>query len=135
MLQASQRRPPRPGGDVLSLTAQPSGATPGILAMHPGCTPRPRNRRVYEAACAAANGEPVVELDAQQITPRMRAWCGGSFLTVVEARHLRVGDIEEFELLSECERGHQFVLLRLEGDGAISGCIVGELDTPVYVLA
>lgn len=134
MLYASQRRPPRPGGDLPSLTAPPPGV-PGILTMYPGCTLPPRNMRVYRAACAAANGEHVVELDASQITPDMRAWCGSSFLTVVEARHMRLGDIEEFRTFGESTRQHQFVLLRLEGGGATTGWLIGEPDTPVYVLA
>lgn len=97
--------------------------------------PRPRNLRVYQAACAAAVGEAVTELDAQQITPCMRAWSGGHFLTVIEARHMRLGDIKEFELFGETTRSHEFMVLRLGGDGITTGWLVGELDTPVYVLA
>lgn len=103
-----------------------------------GCpvAPRPRNQRVYSAACAAACGEPVAELDASDVTPRMRAWCGGSFLTVIEARHMRLGDVAElYTQIGETGRAHQFVLLRLQGAGATTGWLIGELDTPVYCLA
>lgn len=124
------------GDECIPPAAQPPRATPGILTMYPGCTPRPRNRRVYEAACVAADGEHVIELDAHQITPRMRAWCGGSFLTVVEARLMCLGDIDELRTqIGEVARAHQFVLLQLNGDGATTGWLIGELDTPVYCLA
>lgn len=124
------------GDDTIPPAAQPSGATPDILTMYPGCTPQPRNRRVYEAACVAAHGEFVTELDASQVTPRMHAWCGGSFLTVVEARHMHLGDIKDLDTqINESARAHPFVLLQLERDGVTTGWIIGELNTPVYVLA
>lgn len=133
---APQPPPGSVGDDAIPPAAQPPGTTPGILTMYPGCTPRPRNKRAYDAACAAADGKLVTELDASQVTPRMRAWCGGSFLTVVEARHMQLGDIKSLEnQISQTAAAHPFVLLQLERDGVTTGWIIGELDTPVYVLA
>jgi hypothetical protein len=103
--------------------------------MYPGCTPRPRDKRAYDAACAAADGQHVIELNACQVEVGMRAWCNRSLLTVTNARHMRLGDLKDFELSSEATRSHRFVLLRLDGDGATTGWLIGEPDTPVYVLA
>lgn len=124
------------GDDAIPQAAQPPGPTPGILTMYPGCTPRPRNKRVYDAACAAAEGQRVQELDASQIVPGMHAWCGGSFLTVADAWHMHLGDIKSLEnQITSATAAHPFVLLRLAGDRFTTGWIIGELDTPVYVLA
>lgn len=124
------------GDDAIPQAAQPPGPEPGVLTMYPGCTPPPRNMRVYRAACAAASGERVQEFDASEIVPRMRAWCGGSFLTVIEARLMSLGQVEELrDQFSATALAHQFVLLRMEGDGATTGWLIGELDTPVYCLA
>lgn len=136
MPSIEQRRPLRPGGVDL-LSPQPPGLVPSELP-RAACpiNPRPRNRRVYEAACAAAEGEPVIELDAEDIVPPMRAWCGGSFLTVVEVRLMCLGDIAELHTqINDAGRAHRFMLLRLEGDGTTTGWLIGELDTPVYCLA
>lgn len=119
-----------------SAAQQPPGLTPGILTMYPGCTPRPRNKRVYDAACAVAEGRQVQELDASQIVPGMHAWCGGSFLTVADAWHMHLGDIKSLEnQITSATAAHPFVLLRLAGGSFTTGWIIGELDTPVYVLA
>lgn len=117
------------------LSIQPPGPGPGVLTMYPGCTPRPRNQRAYAAACAAANGELVQEFNASQVMPRMRAWCNSSFLTVINAEQRRVSEIDELSFNSESARNHWFVVLRLEGDGATTGWLIGELDAPVYCLA
>jgi hypothetical protein len=116
--------------------AQPPGLVPSELP-RAACpvNPRPRNQRVYSAACASADGEPVTEYDAFEVEPGQRAWCGGSFLTVVEAKVMTVGQISELIFSSESARSHRFVVLRLEGNGATTGWIIGELDTPVYCLA
>jgi len=112
---------------VLIPTEPPRAACP--------INPRPRNRRVYEAACAAAEGEKVVEYDAFEIEEGMLVWCGGSFLTVVAARLMHLGDFEELHRqFTGSTLAHQFVLLRLQGRGATTGWIIGELDTPVYAL-
>lgn len=125
------------GDDAIPQAAQqPPGLIPGILTMYPGCTPRPRNKRAWDAACAAAQGEPVQEFDASGVTPGMRAWCGSSFLAVVDAWHMHLGDIKSLEnQITSQAATHPFVLLRLEGNGCVTGWIIGELDTPVYVLA
>jgi len=92
--------------------------------------------RTYRAACAAANGELVQEFDAADVVPHMRAWCGGHFLTIVEAKLMCLGDVESLrDQFGQTTLAHQFVLLRLEGGGATTGWIIGELDTPVYCLA
>jgi hypothetical protein len=117
--------------------AQPPGLVPSE-SPRAGCpvNPRPRNLRAYQAACAAANGGPVQEFDAEDIVPRMRAWCGGHFLTVIEASLMCLGDIESLrDQFGQTTLAHQFVLLRLKGGGATTGWIIGELDTPVYCLA
>lgn len=131
------RPPDGPVGDErIPPAAQPPGTTPGILTMYPGCTPPPRNMRTYRAACAAANGELVQEFDASEVVPRMLAFCGGSFLTVIEANQMRLGDIKALQdQFTQATLVHPFVLLRLEGDGVTTGWIIGELDTPVYCLA
>ncbi|NUP52099.1 MAG: hypothetical protein HOW97_32970 [Catenulispora sp.] len=124
------------GGEGLFSETTPSESqpVPGILTMYPGCTPRPRDRRAYDAACAAANGQHVIELNACQIERGMRAWCGASFLAVTDAIGLTVGQIPDLATLGEEARRHPFVLIHLDGSAA-TGCIIGELDTPVYVLA
>lgn len=132
---APQPPPGSVGDDAFPSAAQPPGSTPGILTMYPGCTPRPRDRRTYEAACAAADGQLVVERFACQIKTGMRAWCAGHFLDVVEARHMRLGDLPDFQMSGEATRQHKFVLLHLEGDGATTGWLIGEPDNPVYCLA
>lgn len=133
MLEASQRRPLRLGGDP-SLTAQPPGPAPGILTMHPGCTPRPRDRRTYDAACAAADGEPVHELDACQVGPRTRIWHLRRFATVTQAEQKRVSDIAGHAFSGEAARQHVFVVLRLDDDDT-TGWLLAELTAPVYALA
>lgn len=99
--------------------------------------PRPRNQRAYNAACAAAEGDPVREYDAFEVEEGMRAWCCGSFLMVVAARLMRVGQIDDpgVKFLSEDSRNHPFVLLQLSGAGQATGWLIGDLDTPVYCLA
>lgn len=124
------------GDESIPRAAQPPGLVPSELprAACPA-NPRPRNQRAYSAACAAAEGEAVREYDAFEVDKGMHAWCGGHFLTVVEASIKTVGQIAELVFSSEEARTHRFVLLRLKGDGATTGWIVGELDTPVYCLA
>jgi len=99
--------------------------------------PKPRNERVYKAACAAAEGEKVIDYDAFEVEEGMQAFCCGSFLTVIAVSHLRVSQINDPNLrfLSEESRNHPFVLLQLQGDRQATGWLIGELDTPVYVLA
>lgn len=118
MLYASQRRPPRPGGDVPSLTAQPPGLVPSELP-RAGCpvAPRPRNMADYRAACAAAVGAPVKEINACDAMPGMRVWHSGHFLTV--SNNLRDGN--EVELL-------------LVGPGYVASRYT-TLETPLYCLA
>ncbi|MFL6113242.1 MAG: hypothetical protein ACJ786_18065 [Catenulispora sp.] len=134
MPSIEQRRPLRPGGVDL-LSPQPPGLVPSETP-RAGCpiAPRPRNQRTYAAACAAAQGDPVAEFDASEIVPGMRAWVGSRFLPVIEARHLTIGDIPALVFSSDNAKRHPFVLLRLAEDDR-SGWIVGELTTPVYVLA
>lgn len=117
--------------------AQPPGLVPSELP-RAGCpvNQRPRNAAVYKAACAAAEGEPVIERDAFEVEPGERAWCGGSFLTVIDALPMRLGDFSDLhKQFSQETLAHPFILLRLEGDGTTTGWIIGELDTPVYCLA
>lgn len=124
------------GDESIPRNAQPPGLVPSELP-RAACpvNPRPRNLRAYQAACKVADGKPVIEHDAFEVEPGQRAWCGGSFLTVIEARVMTVGQIPDLVFSSEQARAHRFVLLRLEGDGATTGWIIGELDTPVYCLA
>jgi len=125
------------GDESIPRAAQP----PGLIPSEPpraGCpiNPRPRNRRAYEAACMAAEGERVTEYNAFEIEEGMLAWCGGAFLAVTNAKIMRLGDFEEMrKQFTESTLAHQFVLLRLQGRGATTGWIIGDLDTPVYVLA
>lgn len=135
-------RHPAPAGPVgdesfPQAAQQPLGLTPSELP-RAACpiNPRPRNQRAYNAACAAAQGEPVREYDAFEVEEGMRAWCGGSFLTVTDARHMHLGDFEELHRqFNQTELAHPFVLLLLTGPGTATGWIIGDLDTPVYVLA
>jgi hypothetical protein len=125
------------GDETIPPAAQPPGLIPGTRATCPAeCTPRPRNPRVYKAACAAAEGEPVREYDAFEVEDGMRAFCGGSFLTVIEAQLKHLNDFKELrDQFGQTTLAHPFVLLRLEGGGATTGWLIGELDTPVYCLA
>lgn len=127
MLYASQRRPPRPGGDVLSLTAQPPGVIPGILTVYPGCTPRPRSLAEYRAACNAAEGDQVEEINAVNVMPgavvwhgghldkENKLWVGGRWMTAIGT--VRDGNTVEIDLVSDTGAGTRFA----------------QYDTPVYV--
>jgi hypothetical protein len=122
------------GDDVIPQAAQPPGLIPGTLATCPTtCTPRPRDLPAYRAACHAAQGEPVQELDASEIVPDMRVWTGVRFLTAAAVKHKRVADIGDF-LATEAARAHLYVEMRLDG-AEVAGWLLAELDAPVYVLA
>jgi hypothetical protein len=106
------------GDDTIPPAAQPPGLIPGTLATCPAeCTPRPRNLREYQAACAAAEGEPVVEIDACQAMPGMEVWHSSHFLTV--SSNLRDGDDVELLLV-----GNGYVAIRYT-----------KLNTAMYRLA
>lgn len=135
MLDITQRRPRRPGGDDPSLTAQP----PGLVPSEPpraACpiTPRPRIPEQYKAACAAAEGDPVCELNACDVTPGAQVWHCGHFLTVTCAERKTIGDIAGLTWVSESNRAHPFMVLALGGRDR-TGWLLADFDTPVYVLA
>lgn len=91
---------------------------PGTRATCPTeCTPRPRNPADYRAACAAAAGERVLEINAAGAMPGMHIWHSGHYLTV--SNNLRDGDRVELLLV-----GHGYVASRYT-----------TLDTPLYRLA
>jgi len=135
---ATTTAPAGPVGDEsIPRAAQPPGLIPSELP-RAACpiNPRPRNERAYKAACAAAEGEKVADYDAFEVEEGMRAFCGGSFLTVIEAQLKHLNDFKELrDQFGQTTLAHPFVLLRLEGDGATTGWLIGELDTPVYCLA
>jgi hypothetical protein len=116
MLDTSRRRPFRLGGDP-SPTPPPPGLIPGTLTACPAeCTPRPRDAAAYRAACQAAQGEPVQEIDACQVMPGMRVWHINGFLAVSSI--LRDGNTVE---------------LLLTGPGYVASRYC-TLDTPLYRL-
>jgi hypothetical protein len=65
------------GDECIPPAAQPPGLIPGILATYPGCTPRPRNLVEYRAACNAAEGDHVEEINAVNVMPGATIWHGG----------------------------------------------------------
>ena len=143
MLDTRQRRPLEltssvSGEGLFSGTPQP---VPQLTPSEPpraACpvNPRPRDDRAYKAACTAAEGEKVKEYNAVKVEAGMRAWCNSRFLTVVKAQHMHLSDFQELhKQFTETALAHPFVLLLLAGDGATTGWIIGELDTPVYCLA
>jgi hypothetical protein len=71
----------------------------------------------YQAACRAALGEPVEEINACQVMPGMRIWHNSHFLTA--SSNLRDGTSVE---------------LLLYGTGYVASRYC-TLDTPVYRLA
>lgn len=106
------------GDESIPRSAQPPGLIPGTRATCPAeCTPRTRNLPEYQAACAAAAGEPVWEIDACQAMPGIRVWHSSHFLTV--SSNLRDGNIVE---------------LLLYGTGYVASRYC-TLDTPLYCLA
>lgn len=141
MIDIGQRKPlvspsSGDGEGLFSDTPHPAHQLTPSEPPRAGCpvAPRPRNARAYRAACDAAQGDPVIEVDACTIVPGMRAWSGSTFLTVAEARHLTVGDIPGMLFATAERRRHPFVVLRL-ADACGSGWRFAELDAPVYVLA
>ena len=115
---ATQALPGSVGDECIPPAAQPPGLIPGSLATCPAeCTPRPRNLADYRAACAAAAGEPVKEINACDAMPGMRIWHSTHFLTVSSA--LRDGGVVELLLIGTGYVASRYTLL----------------DTPLYRLA
>lgn len=136
MVQTTRRRPFGSGGVEPSLTAQP----PGLVPSEPpraGCpiAPRPRNLPEYQAACVAAEGAPVAEHNACNVTPGMQAWHCGHFLSVTGAERKTIGDIAGLTWVSEKYRAHPFMVLALSRSDGITGWLLADFDAPVYVLA
>jgi len=86
-----------------------------------GCpvNPRPRNLPEYKAACRAAEGASVVELNACQVMPDRSVYHNGRFLIVLTQER---GD----------PNGH--VELWLAGPG-VDAVRVADMDAPIYCLA
>lgn len=114
---------------------QPPGLVPSELP-RAACpiNPRPRIPDQYTAACLAAEGDRVHELDACQVGPGARIWHMRRFATVTQAEQKRVSDITGSAFSGEAARNHVFVILRLD-DADATGWLLAELGAPVYVLA
>jgi len=135
MAHATRRRPFGSGGVEPSPTAQPPGLIPSELP-RAGCpvVPRPQNMEQWRAACKAAQGAPVKEYKARVLVPGMQAWRSGRFLTVVEAKRKRVGDIVG-PLVGTYETRSKIIMeLRFEGpEGA--EWLLANLDDTIACLA
>ena len=83
------------------------------------CRPRPRDPEAYQAACDAAEGEPVTEHNAVEIAPGMTAWTGHRWLTVTHVIR-NIGDTGRVEL--HFDAGHDTAMR------------YASLTTPVYIL-
>lgn len=94
-----------------------SGPLPGPLNVCPVENRRPRNLLEYQAACRAAEGRTVTELDAVSVVPDMQIWHGTRFLSVRYVAH----SAKEVEIF-------------MEGDGGVAARRYVTQNTPVYRL-
>jgi hypothetical protein len=75
--------PPCSAGDDASPPPAPQPLAAPLTAC-PVTNRRPRDLAAFQAACAAANGQPVVELDAVAAQPGHVVWHLGSFRAVTD---------------------------------------------------
>lgn len=89
---------------------------PGVLTAYPGCTPRPRNLTEYRAACNAAEGDQVQEINAVNVMPGAviwhgghedeDVWIGGHWVTAIGT--VRDGTTVEIDLVSDTGTGTRY---------------------------